>query len=92
MSLNRGMDTENVVHLQNEAFKSNEFIKFLDILVDLKYIILSEVTQSHELISLESHSVSFPLKHSTVFISFISIHRIVKRCLNELTFPNTQSS
>jgi hypothetical protein len=29
MSLNRGMDTENVVHLHNAAIKNNEFIKFL---------------------------------------------------------------
>ena len=33
MFLNRGMNTENVVHLHNgyyEAIKSNEFMKFLD--------------------------------------------------------------
>jgi hypothetical protein len=31
MSLNRGMDTENVVHLYNgAAIKNNEFMKFLD--------------------------------------------------------------
>jgi hypothetical protein len=33
MSLNRGMDTENVVHLHNEVLlsylKNNEFMKFL---------------------------------------------------------------
>jgi hypothetical protein len=29
ISLNRGMDTENVVHLHNGAIKNNEFMKFL---------------------------------------------------------------
>jgi hypothetical protein len=51
MSLNRGMDTENVVHLHNEvytAIKNNEFMKFLDKWMDLEDIILSEVTQSQK--------------------------------------------
>ena len=49
MSLNREMDTENVVHLQMEyysAIKNNEFMKFLGNWMDLEDIILSEVTQS----------------------------------------------
>jgi hypothetical protein len=49
MSLNRGMDTENVVIYTMEyyaAIKNNEFIKFLDKWMDLEDIILSEVTQS----------------------------------------------
>ena len=64
MSLNRGMDTENVVHLHNgvllsySAIKNNEFMKFLGKWMDLKYIILSEVTQSqkntHDIYSLIS--------------------------------------
>jgi hypothetical protein len=48
MSLNRGMDTDNVVHLYNGvllSYKNNEFIQFLDKLTDLEDIILSEVTQ-----------------------------------------------
>jgi hypothetical protein len=45
MSLNRGMDTENVVIYTMEfysAIKNNEFMKFLDKLIDLEDIILSE--------------------------------------------------
>jgi hypothetical protein len=44
MSLNRGMDTENVVPLHMEyysAIKNNEFIKFLDKWMDLEAIVLS---------------------------------------------------
>jgi hypothetical protein len=51
MSLNRGMDTENVVHYTMEyytAIKNNEFMKFLDKWMDLEDIILSEVTQSQK--------------------------------------------
>jgi hypothetical protein len=51
MSLNRGMDTENVVYLHNEyysAIKNNEFMKFLGKWMDLEVIILSEVTQSQK--------------------------------------------
>ena len=51
MSLNRGMDTENVVHLQMEyysAIKNNEFMKFLGKWIYLEDIILSEVTQSQK--------------------------------------------
>jgi hypothetical protein len=46
MSLNRGMDTENVVYLHNGVIKNNEFMKFLDKWMDLEDIILSEVTES----------------------------------------------
>jgi hypothetical protein len=47
MSLNRGMDTENVVHLHNgvllySAIKNNEFMKFLDKWMELENIMLSE--------------------------------------------------
>jgi hypothetical protein len=48
MSLNRGMDLENVVHLHNGvllSYKKNEFIKFLGKWMDLEDIILSKVTQ-----------------------------------------------
>jgi hypothetical protein len=50
MSLNRGMDTENVVHLYSGVLliKNNEFIKFLGKWMDLEAIILSEVTQSQK--------------------------------------------
>ena len=51
MSLNRGMDTENGVHLTmeyNSAIKNNEFMKFLGKWMDLEDIILSEVTQSQK--------------------------------------------
>jgi hypothetical protein len=44
MPLNRGMDTENVVHLHYSAIKKNEFVKFLGKWMDLESIILSEVT------------------------------------------------
>ena len=51
MSLNRGMDIENVVHLHMEyysAIKNNEFMKFLGKWMHLEDIILSEVTQSQK--------------------------------------------
>ena len=48
MSLNRGMDTENVVHLHYSAIKNNEFMKFLGKWMYLEDIILSEVTQSQK--------------------------------------------
>ena len=49
MPLNRGMDTENVVHLHNGillSYLKNEFVKFLGKWMDLEGIILSKVTQS----------------------------------------------
>ena len=59
MSLNRGMDSENVVHLHNGVllnYLKNEFMKFLGKWMDLEGIILSEVTQcqrnSHNMYSL----------------------------------------
>ena len=51
MSLTRGIDTENVVHLHSEillAIKNNEFMKFLGKWKELENIILSEVTQSQK--------------------------------------------
>ena len=61
MPLNRGMDTENVVHLHMEYYsgiKMNEFMKFLGKWMDLEGIILSEVTKSqkssHDMYSLIS--------------------------------------
>ena len=61
MPLNRGMDTENVVHLHMEyysAIKNNEFMTFLGKQMDPEDIILSEVTQSqnntHDMHSLRS--------------------------------------
>ena len=41
MLLNRGMDTENVLHLLS-AIKNNKFMKFIGKWMDLEYIILSE--------------------------------------------------
>jgi hypothetical protein len=61
MPLNRGMGTENVVHLHNgyySAIKKNKLMKFLGKWMDLEGIILSEVTQSqknsHDMYSLIS--------------------------------------
>ena len=52
LSLNRGMDTENVVHLCKmeyySAIKKNEFMKFLGKWMNLEGITLSEVTQSRK--------------------------------------------
>jgi hypothetical protein len=51
MSLNRGMDTENVVHLHNGVLLSylkSEFMKFLVKWMDVEDIILSEVAQSRK--------------------------------------------
>jgi len=51
MPFNRGMDTENVVHLHNgvySAIKNNDFMKFIGKWMELENIILSEVTQSHK--------------------------------------------
>jgi hypothetical protein len=51
MSLNRGMDTENVVHLHNSivfnsiAIKNTGFMKFSGKWMELENIILNEVTQ-----------------------------------------------
>jgi hypothetical protein len=48
MSFNRGMDTENVVHLRNELLLGyyNDFIKISGKWMELESIILNEVTQS----------------------------------------------
>jgi hypothetical protein len=59
ISLNRGMDTENVIHQYNRvliAIKINEFMKFLGKWMYLEDIILSEVTQSQNK-SLDMHSL-----------------------------------
>ena len=49
MSFNRGMNTENMFHLQNgvltQILKNDEFMKFLSKWVELENIILREVTQ-----------------------------------------------
>jgi len=48
MTLIRGMDKENVVHLHNvyySAIKSNDFKKFIDKWIELENRILTEVTQ-----------------------------------------------
>ena len=51
ISLNGGMDTENVVYYTMEyysAIKNNEFMKFLGKWMELENSILSEVTQSQK--------------------------------------------
>ena len=53
MSLNGGIDTKNVVYLHNgillsNSIKNNQFMKFLGEWLELKNIILSEVTQSQK--------------------------------------------
>ena len=53
MSLNGGMDTENVVFFfytmeYHSAIKNNEFMKFSDKWIELENTILSEVTQSQK--------------------------------------------
>jgi len=48
MPFNRRMDTENVVHLYNGAFKNNDFMKFIGKWMELENIILSDVTQSQK--------------------------------------------
>jgi hypothetical protein len=51
MSLNIGMDTENVVIYTVEyylAIKNNEFMKFLGKWIELENIILSRVTHSQK--------------------------------------------
>ena len=52
MSLNKRMDTKNVVHLHNGvyyvAIKNNEFMKFVGKWMNLEDIILNEVTQSQK--------------------------------------------
>jgi hypothetical protein len=48
MFLNRGMDTENVVHQTMEyysAIKNSDFMKFLSKWIELENIILTKVTQ-----------------------------------------------
>jgi hypothetical protein len=51
MSLNRGMDTENVSIYTMEyysAITNNEFMKFLGKWMELENIVLSEITQSQK--------------------------------------------
>ena len=48
MSLNRRMDTENVVMEYYSAIKNNEFMKLLGKWMELENFILSGVTQSQK--------------------------------------------
>jgi hypothetical protein len=51
MSLNRGLDSENMVHLHNgvySAMQNNGLMEFLGKWMHLKDVILSEVTQSEK--------------------------------------------
>ena len=50
MSLNGGMDAENVVYMHNGTIQplNNEFMKFLGQWVEMENIILSEITLSQK--------------------------------------------
>ena len=51
MSINRGMDKEDVVHIYNEYYSSirrNEIVPFAETLVDLETVIQSEVSQKEK--------------------------------------------
>jgi len=51
MPFNRGMDTENVVHLHNGillSYQNNDFMKLVGKWLELENIILSELNQSQK--------------------------------------------
>ena len=50
MSINRGMDKEDVVHIHNGilAIKKNEIMSFTATWMDLEIIILNEVSQTEK--------------------------------------------
>ena len=50
MSLNRRMDTENVLHLFTQWMKNNDFMEFLSKWIELENIIPSEITQTQKII------------------------------------------
>ena len=58
MSINRGVDQEDVVHIHNGilAIKRNKILAFLATWMDLEIIMLSEVSQTvsqqHQMLSL----------------------------------------
>ena len=58
MSLSRRMNTENVVHFDNGvklvSNENNDFMKFISKWMELENIILSSVTQTHNMYSLVS--------------------------------------
>jgi len=71
MSVNRGIDTENLVYLHNGvllSYKNNDFTKFIGKWIELENIILIEVTQSqkntHYLISGYWPKSSYYLRHN----------------------------
>ena len=86
MSFNRGLDTENVVHLHNGvllSFKNDEFMKFLGKWMELENIILSEVTQSSYYVQnvndYEKKLINLHLKSAVAFMFTYKLKQISKR-------------
>ena len=49
MSINRGMDKEDVVHMEYySAIKRNEIVPFAEMWIDLETVIKSEVSQKEK--------------------------------------------
>jgi hypothetical protein len=81
MSLNRKMDTENVIHLHMEyysAIKNNGFMKFLDKWSYLEDIILNELTQSQVIRYTLTDKWLLAQKHRTPKIQFAK-HKKIKK-------------
>ena len=72
MSINRGMDKEDVVHIYNGilAIKKNEIMPFAAIWMDLEIVIPSEVSQTQK----------------DKYHMILLICGILKKATNELTY------